>query len=135
MSFVRPLVNHGGRNLPEPMRVGVGYLANPQQQAVSADAATTLTTADILGGLIIRSGATADRIDTTPTAVLLLAALEGMDIGDVFTFKVSNQVAFAITLAGGVDVTASGNLVVAANGNKEFLLEKTSATEMNLIGL
>ncbi len=133
--FHRATISKGGINLPEQSRVGAGYTANPKAGLVSEDAAHTITTAELLGGLILRSGATANRIDTTPTAVLLIAALEGMDIGDVFTFKVSVQVAFTITLAGGTDVTASGNLVVAANGNKEFLLEKTSVTEMNLIGL
>jgi len=132
--FSRALIT-SGQNVNRAMNAGDGYIANPRAFLMVADANSTITVADIAGGLILRSGATAGRTDTTPTATLLAAALVGMDIGDTYTFKTSVQVAFAITYAGGTGVTASGNLVIAANGYKEFILEKTGAATFNLIGL
>ena len=133
--FVRGLVA-GGNDVARAMNVGDGYLANPRAASMAADAASTITVDDIAGGLILRSGMTADRIDTSPTATLIAAAFPNMDIGDSFTFKISNQVAgFQTTIAGGTGVTASGNLVVLEATMHEFVLTKTGAATFDLIGL
>lgn len=131
--FIRPLVFENG--IPRPSRAGDGFAANPLASSMAVDAASTITVEKLAGGLILRSGATAARTDTTDTAVNILAAFPGMDIGDSFIFKISVQVAFAITVAGGAGVTASGNLVIAANGVKDFVLTKTGAAAMTLVGL
>lgn len=132
--FVRSLVRDGG--MVRPMASGDGMAANYSAISISANVSTTLTEADIAGGLILRSGMTANRIDTTPTAVLLAAAFPDMNIGDTLSFKVSNQdSAQTVTLAGGAGVTASGNLIVIVTTMKEFILEKTAADTFNLIGL
>lgn len=132
--FKRALV-HSGADLPQAAQAGEGYLANPRAASMSADAASTISIADLSGGLILRSGATAARIDTSPTGTLLDGAYPNMDEGDSLIFKVSVQVAFAITMAGGVGVTASGNLVIAANTYKEFVLTKTGTATYTLVGL
>jgi hypothetical protein len=131
--FVRPMVYEKG--IARASRVGDGILANPQITAIAADSAQTLTAAGILGGIITHATHTASRTDTTDTAVNILAAMPDMDIGDTYMFTVASLAAFTIIVAGGVGVTASGNLTVLANGAKNFVLVKTSATTMNLIGL
>ena len=133
MTFKRATVFDKG--LQRPARVGDGMLAFLSKSAITADAASTITAAMIQGGLILRSGATAGRIDTTDTAALILAALPEMDIGDTYLFAVSNTSTQTITLAGGTDVTESGNLDIPTLTCKWVVLEKTSATTMNMIAL
>lgn len=128
----RPIVQEGG--LARKARDGDGLLAFLDPQSMAVDAASTITWANMAGGLVIRSGATANRIDTTDTAANILAGNPGMEIGEAFIVIFTNQVAFTITLAGGTSVTASGNLVIAANGWKMAMFTKTSATTMTMIG-
>lgn len=133
MSFVRPLVTEKGST--RAACVGEGMLAHVRPASIAADAASTITAAMILGGVVIHSTHTAARIDTTDTAANILAAMPDMDTGDTFMLIVSSAAAFTITLAGGTGVTASGNLIVAANSSRMFVLTKTSATTMTLVGL
>ena len=131
--FVRPMVQDNGT--VRASRVGDGFLSNPLVTQLSADSAQTIPLAAILGGIWAHAGHTASRIDTTPTAAILLAAMPTMDIGDSYKFTVASMAAFTIVVAGGTNVTASGNLTVLANSAKDFILTKTSATAMTLIGL
>lgn len=131
--FARALIKQNGS--VREARVGDGILSMLRPTTNTTDAAATITAAAILGGLWVHSGHTASRTDTTDTAALILAAMPDMDIGDTVLFKVSSGAAFTIVVAGGVGVTASGNLTVLANGSKDFLLTKTSATTMTLLGL
>ena len=57
-----------------------------------------------------------------------------MDIGAVYMFMVYNQTANTLVIAGGTNVTASGNLSVLTLTTKWFMLTKTSATTMTLEG-
>jgi hypothetical protein len=118
-----------------PARVGDGFVAAPRITTVATDAAGTITAAAILGGIHAHSTHTASRTDTTDTATAILAAMPSMDIGDTYMFKVVSLAAFTIVVAGGVGVTASGNLTVPASGAKDFILTKTAATTMSLVGL
>lgn len=131
--FVRPMVYEKG--IARAARVGDGILANPSVTAISADSNQTLSVPGILGGVITHAAHTASRTDTTDTAVNILAAMPDMDIGDAFMFKVCSLAAFTIVVAGGSGVTASGNLTVPANGAKDFILTKTGAATMGLLGL
>lgn len=133
--FNRGLVS-GGADLPRAMRAGDGYMANPVVGNILDTAAHTITVAEMAGGLIIRDTQSADRIDTTPTAALILAANPTMDIGDSFIIKFSNiDTAFQITLAGGTGVTASGTLIVLEGTMKELLFTKTGAATMTMKAL
>lgn len=132
--FFRSLVYLGG-GLPEKMSPGMGLAANYRPAAVTVDAAHTITVPEIAGGLILRSGPTAGRIDTSPTAALMAAAFDGMNIGDSLSFKVSNTSGFSVTLAGGTDVTASGNLIILTLTSREVVLVKTSLTTFDMIAL
>lgn len=134
MGFKRATVFDGG--LQRPARGGDGiYGQNYSPTAITADANSTITAAMIAGGLVLRSGMTANRTDTSDTAVNILGAFPEMDIGDTLTFKVSNTSGFSSILAGGTGVTASGNLTVLTLTAKEVVLTKTSATTMTMVAL
>lgn len=98
--------------------------------AVSADSAQTITVAQLLAGLYLRSGMTAGRTDTTDTAANILAALPNMDIGDSIQLYISNTVAFALTIAGGTGVTMGSKVTVPASGSGVLFLTKTGAATM-----
>lgn len=104
--FTRPLVAADG--ITRQGKPGDGCYANFASAAISADANTTYTVAQISGGLIIRTGLTAGRTDTTPTGAAIDAAFPSMDVGDNFVCLLSNRVAQALTIAGGTGVTVAG---------------------------
>ena len=134
MGFQRPLTSATGKLL-QPLQPGDGFLANVKVHAKSDDAAATLTVQQVAGGFIHQAGTlTAGRILTTPTAALLAAGLPEMEIGDSFAFLVTNgnAGAFAITLAGGADVTLVGSGAVPQFGSRIFVLVKTAAEEFDL---
>lgn len=133
MNNTRPLVREGA--MVRPARDGDGLMAFFDPQIMNVDAASTITVANMAGGLIIRTTAATNRIDTTPTAAAIIAAYPEMDVGESFIVTISNQTAVTITIAGGAGVTASGNLVIAATSMRLFMFTKTSATTMTLIGL
>lgn len=132
--FVRPKVVQGA--MERSARCGDGWLGMIRRTDNSTDANSTITSAMILGGLYTRSGTNTSRTDTTDTAANILAAMPDMDIGDTYMFMVANLTGTnAVTIAGGTGVTASGNLSVLALTTKWFLLTKTSATAMTMVGL
>lgn len=133
MTFERALISKEG--IPTLSRVGIGWLAMPKRSNQTTDSNQTIWYGAILGGLYTRSGTNTNRTDTTATAVDILAAMPDMDIGDTFMFMVGNLTANTLVIAGGVGVTASGNLSVLTLSTKWFMLEKTSATTMNMLGL
>lgn len=115
-------------------RAGDGFSANPRYVLNSTAGNQTISLNQILGGIAAFSGAAGAVTYTTDTAANILAAMPAMDIGDTYVFMLSNTAAQVATIAGGTGVTASGNLTVNAT-SKMFVLEKTSATTMNLYGL
>lgn len=132
--FRRAMV-FGGDRLPQPMRVGDGLIANPSVFSKTDDADATLSVDEVLGGFIQQAGTlTAGRTLTTPTATALAAALDGMDVGDGFCFVVSNANAgdFAVTIAGGTDVTLVGSGAIPQFGSRMFCLVKTGAATFSL---
>ena len=134
--FLRAMVRENDGGLPRIMRAGDGFIGNPRVTAQATDSNQTITLDAIMGGVYQRTGQTADRTDTTPTAAAILAANPSMDIGDAFMFCVSNiDASHAVILAGGTGVTASGNLTTLLATARFFLLTKTSATTMTLVGL
>ena len=88
--------------------------------AISADSNQTLTVDQVLGGWIHRSGLTAGRTDTLPTAAALCEAIQGVMVGTTFVLRVRNisAGAFSQTLAVGAGGTlASSNAVTTAQNN------------------
>lgn len=90
----------------------------------------TLTTAQILGGLILRAGNGGARTDTLPTAAALVEAIQGCMVGTSFEFVLLNNSATAvnITLAAGTGGTASGTMATAQNNSKIFCVVFTNVT-------
>jgi len=137
MGFNRALIS-GDSHLPQPMRVGAGLLANfaPTNKAAETDA--TLTAAEVSGGLIHQGVTlTSDVVYTLPTSALLLAEMLAMDIGDAYSFMVTNsQVgAFDVVIAVGTGQTAIGannTLSVPPQSTRVFTLVKTAAATMDL---
>lgn len=130
MGFVRNRVSSAA-DLVRPARVGDGVLSHVAISTVSADANATLTTAQVLGGLIQFTGFTAGRTITTPTAALLLAAMPDMDIGDTYSLLISVTPAFAGTYVAGTGVTLAGRATTPASSWSWIVITKLSATTVS----
>lgn len=89
---------------------------------------TTLTPAQLLGGLILRDGNGGARTDTLPSAAALVEAIQGCMVGTCFEFAVRNtsSTAIGITLAVGAGGTASGTMATAQNNSSDYLLVFTN---------
>ena len=137
MGFKRGLVSADAK-LPQPLRAGDGFIANVGIKAFAAEADATITTAELSGGVIFQGTTlTSDVVYTLPTAALVLAEFPTMDVGDTFSFFVTNSQAgaFDVVIAVGTDITAVGannTLSVPPQCSRLFTLVKTSATEMDL---
>ena len=85
--------------------------------------AVTYTAANLIGGLILRDPAGANRSDVTPTAADIVAGIAGAIVGSSFEFIIRNtaDAAETITLTAGTDVTLSGTMTIAQNNSKWFL--------------
>lgn len=88
-----------------------------------ADAAATLTAAQLLESKLFTQEPSAARTLTTATAALIVAALVDESTGTSFEFTIVNKAAatHAITLAGGTDVTIVGSASVAAATSGTFV--------------
>lgn len=98
------------------------YETTPDTIATAGNA--TFTTAQVLGGIILRDPAGGARTDTTPTAAALVAAAPGVAIGSTFSLLIRNtaDAAETITIAGGTGVTVSGTATIAQSNSKLFLV-------------
>ncbi len=137
MGFKRAMVSADGR-LPQPLRQGDGFLANPAPKAFAAETDETITTAELSGGLI-HQGTTlsSDVVYTLPTAALIVAEEPEMDVGDAYVFIVNNSQAgaFDVVIAVGAGITAVGannTLSVPPQSSRVFTLVKTAAATFDL---
>ena len=90
--------------------------------------ALTLTAAQIMGGLILRDPNGGARTDTLPTAALLVAAIQGAEVGTSFTLIIRNTAdgAETITIAVGTGGTAVSTLTtIAQNYTTSYLIVLT----------
>lgn len=95
----------------------------------AVDDTATVTAAQLLKR-ILDAVPTAAATFTLPTAALLVAAIPGAEVGDSFTFVITNNSAGAntITVAAGAGGTADGTLTVAQNVARIFLVTLTNVT-------
>jgi hypothetical protein len=108
----------------------------PALSAVTAAVGATLTAAQLLAGVIVRSGPTAAFTDTTDTASAIQAALGyGSSYGQSLLFTIENNAAFSLTLANGTGVTVAGVTTVGANSFGVFLLQSVSAGAVTITGI
>lgn len=137
MGFNRTLLSEDGR-LPQPMYPGVGLLSNFRIKAFAAEADADLTVSDVSGGLIFQGTTlTSDVVYTLPTAAAILAEFDSMDIGDAYSFAVTNSQAgnFDVVIAVNTGITkvgANNTISVPPQSTRLFTLVKTSAAAMNL---
>jgi len=111
-----------------------------QTRSVTAmTTSATIATAAILGGIITANqGAAGAATYTMPTGTVFAAAVPAaMATGDCILFSIVNistNAAEIVTVAGDTDMTAVGNMTIAANGATTsqawgtFMIRKTGAT-------
>ncbi len=87
---------------------------------------TTLTAAQLLGGILYRTGPVGGYADTTPTAAAIVAAMDNPQIGDSFTFTHVNGVAQICTFTAGAGVTLAGTVNNAASKVRMYLCTVTN---------
>lgn len=132
--YHRALVREGA--MVRPLNVGDGVVSNCNPSIQTGT--KTLSIRELIGGAIYHTttlGAAATY--TLPTAAAIIATFSGMDIGDTYSFYVTNAqaAAFLVVIAVGAGITAQGannSLSVVAQSTRMFTLKKTSATAMAL---
>lgn len=95
--------------------------------AITVDANATITAAQLLTGLIERSGPSAGRTDTLPTAAQICEAV-GVSEPFYFLFCIRNSSGSTVTLAAGTGGSTSGTMTVVTVAEKAFRLKVTNAT-------
>ncbi len=137
MGFIRANVSADGKLL-QPLRQGDGFVANPAITSFAAETDETVTMAELSGGSLQQGTTlTSDVIYTLPTSVLVDAEWPEMDVGDCYTFEVTNAQAAAFDVviaigAGMVKIGANNTLSVPPQCSRIFKLVKLSATAHNL---
>lgn len=97
-------------------------------------AGQTLTVAQMLQGILDRSGAVAVS-DTTPTAAALVAAMNAASAagapvlaGDVVHFQIRNRNTGTLTLLAGTGVTLEGTTTVPTVNTRKYAIRFTNVT-------
>ncbi|MDA8086543.1 MAG: hypothetical protein M0Z75_07585 [Nitrospiraceae bacterium] len=104
------------------------YSAMAAQAIVAlADAAATLTAAQLENSGLFTITPTAARALTTDTAANLVAAVPGVQVGACFDITIACLAAYAVTLTAGTGVTITGS-AVANNASASFRAIFTSVT-------
>ena len=139
MGFNRVLLSADGK-LPQPMRAGVGMLANFSMTVFGSQADATLKMSELSGGHIFQDiTLSSDVVYTLPTGTQIQAekGFDAMDIGDAYSFVVTNsQVAsWDVVIAVDTGVTAIGannTLSVPPQCSRIFTLVKTGDNTFDL---
>ncbi len=106
--------------------------------AISTAGAGTLTAASLVGGVITRTGPSADFTDTTATAALIIAGMPSAGnpvIGQSWELTYLNTVAYTCTLAAGTGVTLSGITSIPGLSSARFLVTYTASGAVTILGL
>jgi hypothetical protein len=128
MGFKRLILQDQG--LSRNMRAGDNW-DNPVISAIAADAAATISAAQVAGGVIMYTSFSAGRVLTTDTAANFALAFPEMDVGDSLGFTVSSIAAFAGTFAAGTGVTLVGRATCPASSAVTVYLTRTGAATFN----
>lgn len=124
-----------------PFQSWLGYIDSVVQALIglvgnfggglAADANTTghtLSAANFLSGLLIRSGPAGAFSDTTPTAAQIVAAIPNVVVGSNRLIAIQNSGAGLMTLLAGAGVTLSGTTTIASGATRWYLASVTNAT-------
>jgi hypothetical protein len=92
--------------------------------------ANTWSAAEMIGGLLLRDPAGANRSDVTATAAQIVAAIAGAIVGSSFEFTIKNTADAneTITLTAGAGVTLTGTMTIRRGYTKRFLAVCTNVT-------
>jgi len=96
-----------------------------------ADTVTTLTASQLVNSSIFTAVPTAARIQTTDTAVNIIAAVPSFAVGMQVDFAMINTAAFTETIAAGVGVTLVGDMVTN-NSSATFKILMTAAATVSI---
>lgn len=102
--------------------------------SINTAGATTLTIAQLLTGIITIDCNGAGRTVTLPTAALLVAGINGCEVGDTIGFRISNgsDAAETITLAegtgGGWDANFLAAKTIVQNAWADIIIRVTNVT-------
>lgn len=107
------------KNTEEALNYLAGAVSSTITALVSAATTLTLTTAQLLGGILNTAGGTTCTA-TTPTAAAIVAAMANPQVGSHFTFNVVNTNSGTTTVAGGSGVTVTGLATAATNTSATF---------------
>ena len=144
MALVRPAVYD---NLAQRMPLPGDLLSGAEVILTNATVGSTVVTAaQLISGILNRSGSAGAFADTLPTATLLINALLsntflgsgsygplGVLNGTTFRLRYINSVAFVDTItAPDTSVTLGANTAIAASSVKEFLITITNGTQAQL---
>lgn len=128
MSLFKRVLTGQGANLPGIYAQGQGMFANLIPTLIATDAALTLTTAQMAGGLVVFTGLTVARAITVPTAAQITAACPDMDVGDSFSILASVTGAGSVTWTANTGVTLAGRATLPAAGLLQVIaVTKTGA--------
>lgn len=138
MGFGRVPFKSRGQGMPQPLAAGDGLVSNFSINNRAAETDETLTVAQVSGGLIQQGTTlTSDVVYTLPTAADLIAAYPGMNVGDAYSFVVTNAQAgaFDVVILEGVGITpvgANNSLSVPPQSSRFFVLVKSGAATFDL---
>jgi hypothetical protein len=116
-------------------RLSAYVTAHEKVSAVAlADAAATLTAAQLVDSKLFTITPTAARNLTTATAAQILTQLTDEEVGTSFEFTIVNLASssHAVTLVGGTTVTVVGNAEVAHGASGTFVGVVTSSTAVSI---
>lgn len=113
---------------PSDIPARIASLQGTQKFNTLANAAgQTLTAAQLLGGVLDRSGAVTVS-DTTPTAAALVAAYPGVSVGDCRQLKIRNRNTGTLTLLAGAGVTLEGTTTIPTVNTRTYSVRFTNVT-------
>lgn len=118
--LARPLGQIAGFTVPQP---GGNPVLGNQGIATNATAGSaSLTAAQIMRGVLNRTGPGAGFTDTWPSADEIIASMDNPQVGDSFLLFYRNGVAQAMTFAAGTGIVSGiGTLSCAASSTKTYL--------------
>lgn len=124
----------------ETNTISVGQnITAPSLTALSTVGAGVILATGFASGLTARSGAQSFTAftDTTDTAPAIIAACANLvnKIGTAFVYTYVNNTNAPATIAGGSGVTVSGQAIVPANSNAQFLVTYTAAGTITMVGI
>lgn len=105
-------------------------LSGTTATVITATDDVVLTAAQVVTKLLLIDTGGSDRLVTTPTAALLVAAIGNAKVGSSFVLTVRNTADADedITITGGTDVAISGTATVLQNATKDFIVVVENVT-------